>query len=228
MEWQSLDDDEIETYLGLLEDEILQKKLDPDYIRNLILVLIYISNIGFSINFNAYVEAVIANLKQTRWIRFSKEELFAVSFVDDQLILVQYNDILKPIYNLLDEKVKGDREKEYQFLIHNEWTKDFKVNCQNKIACFMSDKRFLSYVNSEEVLQKLKTASSAEICYFTSGIRFVYKPININEFYESDVPNIDAIVCGIEAMSSFDSKVKSWNIQQLKNLLIKIKGYLSS
>ncbi len=213
--------------LPSLENEILQKKLEPDYIRNLFLVLVYISNTGISVNFDLYVEAVKSNLKRVKWIMFRKEELFAVPVVANQFILIKYNHFLKHIYDWMDEKVKEDREKEYYFLIHNEWDKDFKVNCHNKTACFMSDKKFLSYVNPKKVLEKLETASAAEICYFTSGIQLVYKPININEFYKSDISNIDTIVHGIEKMEPFKNKVKSWNVEQLKKSLIQVKSYLN-
>lgn len=227
MKWQILNDDDIYVCLESLKAEIPQKKLEPDYIRNLILVLIYISNAGIKVNMDVYIEKVMANLKQENLLIFTKENLFVSHYINDQSILKKYNDALRPVYDWMDEKAEKDREREYYFLIHNEWTSDFKVNCQNKMTCFMSDKKFLSYVNPKKVLEKLETASAAEICYFTSGIQLVYKPININEFYKSDISNIDTIVHGIEKMEPFKGKVKSWNVEQLKKILIQVKSYLN-
>lgn len=227
MKWRLLNDDDAEDYLERLEGEILQKKLNPDYIRNLFLTLLCMSDAGIDVAMEKYVGAVITNLKKSFPLYFRVDMLFASSYVGDASLLAKYNEVLQPVYELIEAYFETSQKEAYQFLIQNEWDSAFKGKCREKMASFMEDKKFLAYLNPEEVLEKIRGAGPAEICYFMEGIQIMYTPVNIHDFFKADVPCIEAVLEGIEKMEDLGGKIKNKNVQQLAKLLKRSKGNLS-
>ncbi len=227
MRWWLLDDCDIERYLEKLEGEILRKRLNPDYIRSLFVALIGISEAGIDVPMEKYSAAIIANLKKSGPILFTVDLLYATSDIGDLSIRERYNEALRPIYKLVRLYFEERQKEAYQFLIRNEWGLDFKRKCKEKMPSFMDDRRFLAYVDPEEVLQKIKVSTPAEICYFTDGIRSIYVPANISDFYKADVPCIEAILKGMGEMEDLEGKVKKWNVQKLEDVLRRSKDMLS-
>lgn len=227
MKWQLLDDCDVERYLEGLEKEILQKQLNPDYIRNLFFTLLGISEAGITVSMDRYVTVVITNLRKSCPLRFGAELLYAAAYTDRQSLLDGYNETLKPIYEWITAHFEERQKEMYQFLISHEWGPAFKEKCNDHRASFIDDRKFLAYVDPEEVIQKIKTAHSAEIYYFTEGVRLMYEPVNIGDFFKADAPCIDAILKGIGEMGSFDGKVKARNVRRLKEILEIKCGLLS-
>lgn len=223
--WQLLTDEEIEKYLERLKEEIPKKKLNPDYIRNLFLTLIYISRVGIPVSMQDYVNAILSKLQDGTLSPFCGAKLlYVASYIDDEETKKRFNIILKPIYAFLNNAAQGWRVNQYQFLINNEWTPDFKMKCREQEEHFIEDKKFLSYVDPQMVLEKLKTASPAEISYFRSGIEYVYRISNAGDFYRADLPVIMAIADGIADEEDTGSKVRDWHLARLKEFLVSCRG----
>lgn len=225
MNWQLLTDEEIEKYLERLKEEIPKKKLNPDYIRNLFLSLIYISRVGIPVSIQDYVDAILSKLQDGTLSPFCGAKLlYVASYIDDDVMKEKYNTILKPIYVFLENVSQEWRSNQSQFLINNEWTPDFKMKCREQEEHFIEDKKFLAYADPQKVLEKLKTASPAEISYFRSGIAYVYRISNAGDFYRADLPVIMAIADGIADEEDTGSKVRDWHLARLKEFLVSCRG----
>lgn len=225
MNWQLLTDGEIEKYLERLKEEIPKKKLNPDYIRNLFLSLIYISRVGIPVSIQDYVDAILSKLQDGTLSPFCGAKLlYVASYIDDEETKKRYNTILKPIYEFLKNASQEWRSNQSQFLINNEWTPDFEMKCREQEEHFIEDEKFLAYANPQMVLEKLKTASPAEISYFRSGIAYVYRISNAGDFYRADLPVITAIVDGIADEADTGSKVRDWHLGRLKEFLVSCRG----
>lgn len=221
MNWQLLTEQEIEKYLEMLKQEIPKKKLNPDYIRNLFLTLIYISRVGIHVSMQDYVNAILSKLQDGTLLPFCGAKLlYVASYIDDEETKKRYNTILKPIYVFLENASQEWRSNQSQFLINNEWMPDFKMKCREQEEHFIEDKKFLAYADPQRVLEKLKTASPAEISYFRSGIAYVYRISNAGDFYRADLPVITAIADGIAAGADTGSKVMDWHLGRLKEFLV--------
>ena len=225
MNWQLLTDEEIEKYLEQLKKEIPKKKLNSDYIHNLFLTLIYISRVGIHVSMQDYVNAILSKLQDgTLSSFFIANILYVVPSINDDVMKEKYNTILKPIYVFLKNASQEWRSNQSQFLINNEWTPDFKMKCREQEEHFIEDKKFLAYADPQMVLEKLKTASPAEISYFRSGIAYVYRISNAGDFYQADLPVITAIADGIAVEANTGSKVRNWHLGRLKEFLVSCRG----
>lgn len=225
MNWQLLTDEEIEKYLEQLKEEIPKKKLNPDYIRNLFLTLIYISRVGIHVSMQDYVNAILSKLQDGTLLPFCGAKLlYVASYIDDEETKKRYNAILEPIYVFLENASQEWRSNQSQFLINNEWTPDFEMKCREQEEHFIEDEKFLAYADPQMVLKKLKTASPAEISYFRSGIAYVYRISNAGDFYRADLPVIMAIADGIAVEADTGSKVRDWNLGRLKEFLVSCRG----
>lgn len=225
MNWQLLTDEKIEKYLERLKEEIPKKKLNPDYIRNLFLTLIYISRVGIPVSIQDYVDAILSKLQDGTLSPFCGAKLlYVASYIDDEETKKRFNTILKPIYEFLKNASQEWRSNQSQFLINNEWTPDFEMKCREQEEHFIEDEKFLAYEDPQMVLEKLKTASPAEISYFRSGIAYVYRISNAGDFYRADLPVIMAIADGIAAEADTGSKVKNWHLGRLKEFLVSCRG----
>lgn len=225
MNWQLLTDEEIEKYLEQLKEEIPKKKLNPDYIRNLFLTLIYISRVGIHVSMQDYVNAILSKLQDGTLLPFCGAKLlYVASYIDDEETKKRYNAILEPIYVFLENASQEWRSNQSQFLINNEWTPDFEMKCREQEEHFIEDEKFLAYADPQMVLKKLKTASPAEISYFRSGIAYVYRISNAGDFYRADLPVIMAIADGIAVEADTGSKVRDWHLGRLKEFLVSCRG----
>ena len=221
MNWQLLTEQEIEKYLEMLKQEIPKKKLNPDYIRNLFLSLIYISRVGIPVSMQDYVNAILSKLQDGTLSPFCGAKLlYVASYIDDEETKKRFNIILKPIYVFLENASQEWRSNQSQFLINNEWTPAFKIKCMEQEEHFIEDKKFLAYADPQMVLEKLKTASPAEISYFRSGIAYVYRISNAGDFYRADLPVIMAVADGIADEADTGSKVRDWHLGRLKEFLV--------
>lgn len=91
----------------------------------------------------------------------------------------------------------------------------------------MENKKFLAYLNLEEVLEKIRGAGPAEICYFIEGIQLMYTPVNISDFFKADVSCIEDVLKGIKEMGDLEGQIKNRNMRQLAELLKRSRGNLS-
>lgn len=219
MRWQLLEDTELKECLTEVKGEIVQKRLNPDYIRQLFIVLIYINSAGIPINMNEYVTCIYDNLIRNLPVYFLIEQLYIKNPMMDKIILQKYNVIMESIYQLLKQNIQEQRKKRYDFLIQNRWNLDFERSCKDNVTSFMGDGMFLAYIDVELLIDKIKKASSAEICYFTNGIKLVYEPVNIHEFYKADIPKIQEIIKEIKKLNDLQGCIKRKNVAVLEKSL---------
>lgn len=171
------------------------------------------------------MDAILSKLQDGTLSPFCGAKLlYVASYIDDEETKKRFNTILKPIYEFLKNASQEWRSNQSQFLINNEWTPDFEMKCREQEEHFIEDEKFLAYEDPQMVLEKLKTASPAEISYFRSGIAYVYRISNAGDFYRADLPVIMAIADGIADEADTGSKVRDWHRGRLKEFLVSCRG----
>lgn len=215
-DWHVMEDGEVEANLTRLKSEISQTYLNPDYIRNLFMILIDIQNAKFGVAMDDYVYAVLAQIRRTEPLLFGVEALYAAGTRSEDT----YNEVMKPIFDEVKECREERKREEFKPLIENAWDEDFAPWCVEKRASFMQDNKFLGYMNLETISEKLRHAAAKEIWNFGQGIARVYEPINIKDFYGGDIPYLGQLLKVTETVISEGcGKVKTRNLEQLKQLL---------
>ena len=117
---------------------------------------------------------------------------------DDVDFVKSYNEITKPLFEVIDTKVRNEKQNDNSFLDNRGcWNDDFVRKCQDNRDGYISDKRFLFYVNPDTIIAQLTEAKTSEIYALADGIRTVYNFSNLYEFFKADVPNITRIYQGI-------------------------------
>lgn len=217
--WWELEDEEIEHALTKLKEELIEKKYTPAYFKDIIVRLMQMKYNGFDeIEYSEYVflmrEALI------EWgENFERRRIEVLS--DDEDFVKSYNEIMQPLFEIIDTKVRKEKKTDNSFLDNREyWNDDFVKKCLDNRDGYISDKRFLFYANPDIIITQLAEAKTSEIYALVDGIKTVYNFSNLYEFFKADAPNITRIYQGIsEQDMSNGRKTKKIALDKLKTVL---------
>ena len=232
--WEYMDDEEVYQLLGKLKTENFPLILEPGYIRSAVILLLQLKAAGFDVDINSYISAIIASLKAvgTMPFAFTKDSLCVVAYdALDEELMKAYNEKMTPVCRWFDKEISVRMKAEYSSLINNEWDDGFSSWCVEHKTSFMSNKKFLWYVDVPSALQKLEQSNSSEIYCFHAGISKVYNFMNINEFFKADLSAIEDLLTGIHGiMKSLDkipgNRVKKYNLSKLYGYLKDVENRL--
>lgn len=233
--WEYLGDNEVVQLLNQLKKEIFPITLDAGYIRSVIVLILQLKAVGFEVNIKSYISAILNALKsaETLPLSFRKNALYIDNYgVSDENLLNDYNREMAPVYHWFDQQTLAKTNKEYKFLIKNEWDENFSFQCVEHKLSFMENKMFLGFIDIPSAINKLEQSQPSEISYFFAGISKIYNFANINEFFKDDLPVIkDLLVNIIRIVESLDKKpnfkVKKANLIKLCNYLKYVESNLS-
>lgn len=217
--WWEFEDEEIEEILEKLLEELKEQKYTPRYFKEIIVSLMQMEYNGFD------------KLDYERYISFMKEILDDYSeplekryieiLSDNSDFVNKYNEIMKPLFEIIDNKEIINKRVNNGFLYDKkQWNDDFERKCEECKTAYINDNKFLYYIDPEEFIEQLKGAKVKEIRRFVLGLRKVYNFSNLNEFFKSDVPNLEKIVSclDIEELSN-GKKTRKMALTDLKNKL---------
>lgn len=232
--WEYMDDEEVNQLLGKLRIGNFPLILEPGYIRSAVILLLQLKSAGFDIDIDSYISIIINAMKNEDILHFpfSKESMYIASYDTlDKELIDAYSEKMTPIYCWLDQELSIRMKKEYSLLINNEWDERFPSWCASHKASFMSNKRFLVYMDVPSALQKLKQSRPSEIYSLLIGISKIYDFMNINDFFKTDLSAIEDFLVGIhKVMESLervpDNRVKKSNLSKLCNYLENVKKHL--
>ena len=191
--WWELEDEEIADLLLKMKKELEEQKYHPGYFKDIIVTLIQMKNNNvYGIRYEDYIPLMRDRLESNN---DNFERRYLDIMTDDQEFFKKYNELVQPLFEAIDEKEKDSKKSlNYYLDISEPWDESFVSNCQNNRTTYLLDKKFFFYMVPDEIIEKLKVSSAKEISYFLKGIETVYSSYNLNDFFKSDITNIQMII----------------------------------
>lgn len=197
--WKYLEDEEVAALIEELIKEIKEKKYIYQAYQTIISLLVTFQDIGLYRGDVAEVtEIMIDNIKA------DEKEIFVermnIGFENNKQ-KEMFDKYYKPINTLIMEKNQKISESKIEDIIlpdDENWAKKFDEYCQNKSMEFYGEHKFLQYINIDLLFDKLKTAKTREVHFIKSGIRYVYRYGNINEYFKGDISKLTDLTKKIE------------------------------
>ena len=127
---------------------------------------------------------------------------------DNAEFVEKYNEIVKPLFEILENKEKGEKKGNNDFLCNHEaWDDTFGKRCEEHREEYISDNKFFYYIEPEKFITQLQNAKVINIYNFMDGVRKVYSFSNLNEFFKSDASNIKCILYNIDVEKMSQGKI---------------------
>lgn len=217
--WWELEDDELEEIVSQIYIELEQQKYGPRYFKDMIVTFLQMEYNGFNcFDYNKIINSMGKKL-ETYTEKFERRYLEILS--EDTDFIQKYNQIVKPLFEILDNKENKEKIEDNVFLCdHKCWSEDFEIKCEERSQTYTTNNAFFSYINSEKFIEELKNAKVIEIHNFINGIRKVYSFSNLNDFFKPDIPNLKDILERIDIDElSQGKKTRKMAVETLKSRL---------
>lgn len=221
--WWELEDDELEKIVSQICVELEQQKYEPRYFKDMIVTFLQMEYNGFKcFDYNRIVNLMGQKL-ETYTEKFERRYLEVLS--EDTEFIQKYNQIVKPLFEILDNKENKEKIEDNVFLCdHKCWGKDFERKCEERSQTYTMSNAFFSYIDPEKFIEELKNAKVIEIRNFIDGIRKVYSFSNLNGFFKPDISNLKNILERIDIDElSQGKKTRKMAVETLKS---KLQEYL--
>ena len=205
-QWWELEDEEIMDKLTKLRKELHEKKYSPRYFKDIIVMLMQMKHNGFDvIKLDEYISSMRESLIE--WGEtFERNNIEVLS--DDVKFVKDYNEIIQPLFEIIDCKARNEKQNDNSFLNNREcWNNEFVKKCADNRNNYILEKRFLFYVNPDEIIAQLAAAKTNEIYALVDGIKAVYNFTNLNDFFKVDISNIIRISQGISEKDLSNGKI---------------------
>lgn len=193
MYWWELEDEEIESILQDFPKEVSAGKYTPYDFKSIIVTLMQLQANGFKdFEYVDYIQSMKAILEDYDG-SFEKRKLEVLS--NDKKFIKDYNEIVKPLFDIIDEKNNKEKKIDNSRLVNRAlWNESFELFCQNHRDEYMKDKKFLSYMEAARFIEQLKNANVQQITFFTYGLKAVYNFSNLNDYFVSDSSVLNEII----------------------------------
>ncbi len=212
--WWELEDDEIEEALKEILVELKDMKYKPRYFKDMIITLMQMEYQGFRcFEYRQFVDLMIQKIQNYKE-DFNQRYLEVLS--DDKDFISKYNEIVKPLFDILQEQEDEHKTSDNSFLSCREcWDDEFAGKCDKQD--YLKDQKFFYYIDSDKLLTELEKAKAIEIYNFLDGIKAVYNFSNLYDFFKQDVLNLKMVVerMDIEKLSS-GKKTQKIALEKLK------------
>lgn len=204
--WWELEDEDIEKIISDILLELQGQKYNPRYFKEIIVTLMQMEYQGIScFDYRDFVESMEQKLK----VYTEAFELRYLEVLSDNAEFVEkYNEIVKPLFEILENKEKGEKKGNNDFLCNHEaWDDTFGKRCEEHREEYISDNKFFYYIEPEKFITQLQNAKVINIYNFMDGVRKVYSFSNLNEFFKSDASNIKCILYNIDVEKMSQGKI---------------------
>lgn len=217
--WWDLEDDEIENIVSQINNELQEQKYSPRYFKDIIVTFMQMEYKGFNcFNYDEIVKSMEQKLK-TYTEKFERRYLEVLS--ENPNFIQKYNQIVKPLFDILDDKENKEKIEDNTFLCnHEHWDDSFEMKCEERSHIYIRSNAFFLYIDSEKFIEELKSAKVIEIRNFMDGIHKVYSFSNLNDFFKVDIPNIKSILARMDVDElSQEKKTRKMAVEKLKSEL---------
>lgn len=220
-EWWYLEDSEVEPLLLKLLHELTVEEiytcLNIDTIINFIVELEEEKLISENIK-TKIIEAIrkmIENLDE------DNEEFNNLKRFTTQKDNEVYNKIVTSFIEIQEKKINQKNKKNLD--LSGFWGDKFRQTCFEREKLYISNKKFLYYIDLDSFKTSLENSNTEDIYLFKYGIQAIYDYANLFEDYLHDMENIKAMLKIIEQEKDkkLESKTKSKALNTLEEYLTK-------
>lgn len=224
-EWWELEDEEIEKIISDMLNELKEMKYDPKWFKDIIITFMQMNSKGF--DFGGYNEIINLMSKKLLNCQDNFERRHLEVFSDNEYFIKKYNEIVKPLFEIIENNENKNRKVCYIFLcVKEEWNNKFYEKCQMYRDKYIEDKKFFYYIDPQKFISQLQEVKVANIYNFMKGVRKVYDFSNLNEYFTSDISNIKDILDMLEDIKTL-SQGKITRKMALEELRKELHGYLN-
>lgn len=221
--WWKLEDEEIKIALLGMLDELKEMKYGPRYFKDIIVTLLQMEDNGVKdIEWDQFIGLMVKTLNNYTG-GFGRSNLEILS--DDKELVRNYNEVVRPLIDVIIEKEKRDRQIDNSYLCSLEsWDEHFKEKCVENKQTYLTERKFFYYINPDEFILQLQDAKTKNIYDFMDGVERVYDFSGLNAYFSIDFSNIKSILENLKIDKICQDKLtKRIALESLKN---KLEEYL--
>lgn len=217
--WWLLEDDVVEKTLTELLEELSTGKYSPSYFRGIVLRLLQMKKSGFDTKYAECINHMKRQLEEGS-DKCSLED-FTVA-IDDQDLKTSYDKNMADIFKMF-EKQNISAESYFKKIA---WNERYINMCKQERDHFIQNGKFLSYMNQEDFIKELKSATALELYNFIDGINAIYNFSNLRDFFQSETEVVGELVNKLEELK-INSVTRTLAIKALIDKLKRINELLS-
>lgn len=218
--WWEYSDNEV---LEAIEDictKVINRTYSTQYYPNIIKLLVYpIVECEFNeTSFEKTFEFMIDQIKRNE-VKYSWRDYH--SFFEAKPIAQKCNELMGIVKQAIEEKDNNETDKKLEEILASQtWGQSLYDDMREREKLSRTEQSIVSKLDVDKIIDLIKTSSNKQINMFRYYISALYDFSNIYEFYKDDIPNIEKLIAGIQAMptSSF-GKIKKKQIELLLKLL---------
>lgn len=202
--WE-LEDEEISKYMNELKNELSNNYYPCSFYPKIIVTLSYIENLNYEINLiNEMIEIMEKNMDEQVGYRYHMDY---DQILRDEKVLKIYNKNIERLKIASKNKSIVLNAESVNTILDNEsWGIELYnyIHKSENYNYFFNEKAFLSKLDIQKILDKLKTSNSKNVYHFKYCIDRMYSFGNLKEHYGSDKEAIEILINGI---SKFDYNI---------------------
>jgi hypothetical protein len=143
---------------------------------------------------------------------------------DDAEFVQEYNKIVQPLIEILNEQEKEEKKENHDFLCNQSaWNPTFEKKCEKQKDEYISENKFFFYIDPEEFVKQIQLAKVDQIYNFMDGVEAVYNLADLSGFQSSDADNINRILENIDIEKISQGKITKK--MAVKNLQSRLQDY---
>lgn len=224
--WWELEDEQITELLSKMKSELENQDYPPYYFKDIIFKLIqidYQNDLGW-IKYEDYIDPMVTRLKNYEDnLEMRQFEILS----DDPDLEKKYNELAKPLFNIILEKEKQNKKSHNYYLNDSEpWNEEFCKQMKKNSPEYVMEGKFFFYMDTDKIIEKLDHSNVKEIYYFLKGLRVVYDFSNSNEYFKADIPYLGKLIKNIDVKKL--SHNKHTRKIALNGLLEKLQEFLAN
>ncbi|WP_296879372.1 P-loop NTPase fold protein [Thomasclavelia sp.] len=172
-----MEDDDIQEKLDLIHSNI--NKLNLNQISDFFNSLIPLLDLGFTYNqltdFNQVLDLILEKIEiNTIKSDYSYELLKCHTILEGEQA-EKYTSAMEMVKKVLEDKEKIDNEYINKLLNDVNWTDKLKSDLKQNEYYYRKEKKYLSYFNLEDLLDKIKNSSNKQIVEFRDILYALYR-----------------------------------------------------
>lgn len=233
--WE-MNDRDIENNYKRLKEKLIKDMYKSISYPIILYTVFRLTRIGFPNEYVDDIRDIILDKINTKKEIEEYNEYQELDFIfNDSEEKENFNEIIKPIKNLMDKSNNSNRKENINNIITKEegWGKSFLEYCLERRGGFKARKEFFQLIDIDNLIQCIEKSSTKDISDFRRTVYGIYDSNNIKQFYENDILKLKEFKKEIEIMKKSENfnnydKSKKFNIDLLNKNIEDIIGKLES
>lgn len=184
--WWTLEDDKVQELIKLLNKEIAQNKYTFNNYQNIIGNLIILEYYGHDIgDIDKLIEIMNQNIEESEEI--IDIERHSYTFAENPSLRIKYEEYIDKLKLSANKKNLIIKTNELsQYLTSDNWVEELFQYCDIHYSEFICRYGFIDLLDIKVLLNKMKDASTKDLCRLKDVFRRVYHAANIKDFFIND------------------------------------------